>query len=748
MVGKTLLHYEITASIGKGGMGEVFRARDTKLNRDVAVKILPPELSGDDEREARFQREARALAALQHPNVASVYGFEEVDGVRFIIMEFIDGSDLSVRMNKGKVSVSDVQSIARQIAAGLEAAHDSGIVHRDLKPANIMETIEGDVKILDFGLAQAWIGDEQSQVESSASPTITAAMTQVGAILGTAAYMSPEQARGSNVDRRADIWAFGVILFEMLTGTQLFKGETVSDTLAAVLRAEPEWDLLPVDEAPELCRLIERCLERKPKQRLRDIGEARIFLQEGGAGSSLLNFSFSGGEAVADMAPVQKTSLPMLLIVGLLCLFAGAGIGWKALSGAEPPPVIHAMIPPPEGLNFQTSGIGPGIATISPDGTTIAFTAEDALGDTYLYMRRLDQGESVRLSGADSPAYPFWSPDSKFIGFFDYKNLKLKKIAVGGGPPITLCAAQNGKGGSWGADGVIIFSPDFNTPIHRVSDFGGDPVAVTSLEGGEDSNRHPRFLPNGRDFIYTARTPQGSSNNRIKFASLDTSVVTRLIGESQGHAEYAMGHVLTVADNSLMATPFSSDGTKASVGAVPLVEQVMVIGGAALSGFGVAPDGALVFQHGSVADDEQQINWVDLESGAITPIGKPGFFGELTISPDGKMAAVEVLDSGGESMDLWLLNLETELMTRFTFNESAERNPIWSPDSDFLFYAAEEDSSFQILRSPIEGQGRAEVIQEWETPMRPTSIAPDGSILLVEFLSETSVANIGKIKLD
>jgi len=291
MIGKSLLHFEVTESLGKGGMGEVFRARDTKLGRDVALKILPPELSGEPEREARFQREARALAALQHPNVASVYGFEEVDDVRFIIMELIEGSDLTKRMGNGPVPIADVLNIARQIAAGLEAAHDSGIVHRDLKPANIMETVEGDVKVLDFGLAQAWIGDEQNQVESSATPTITAAMTQMGAIVGTAAYMSPEQARGTNVDRRADIWAFGVILFEMLTGKPLFKGETVSDTLAAVLRDQLDWDLLPVDEAPELCRLIERCLERKAKQRLRDIGEARIFLQDGGVGSSLLNFT-------------------------------------------------------------------------------------------------------------------------------------------------------------------------------------------------------------------------------------------------------------------------------------------------------------------------------------------------------------------------------------------------------------------------------------------------------------------------
>ena len=294
MIGKTLLHYEIKDAIGKGGMGEVFRARDTKLGRDVALKVLPAELSGDPEREFRFQREARSLASLQHPNVASVYGFEEAEGVRFLVMELVSGSELTQRMKEGPIKVDEVLVIARQIAAGLEAAHENGIVHRDLKPANIMETEEGEVKILDFGLAQAWFGDEGNQKESATSPTMTAAMTQAGAILGTAAYMSPEQARGTNVDRRADIWAFGVILYEMLTGARLFHGETISDTLAAVLRAEPDWKALPLDEAPELCRLIERCLERNPKQRLRDIGEARIFLQDGGASGTNLSFSHLG----------------------------------------------------------------------------------------------------------------------------------------------------------------------------------------------------------------------------------------------------------------------------------------------------------------------------------------------------------------------------------------------------------------------------------------------------------------------
>ncbi|MFN2371954.1 MAG: serine/threonine-protein kinase, partial [Candidatus Krumholzibacteriia bacterium] len=336
MLGTSLLHYEIKERLGKGGMGEVFRARDTKLGRDVAVKILPTELSGDPEREARFQREARALASLQHPNVASVYGFEEADGIRFLVMELVCGDELTRRMKQGPVPVQEVLGIARQLAAGLEAAHESGIVHRDLKPANVMETAEGEIKILDFGLAQAWFGDASADSGSSLAPTITAAMTQAGAILGTAAYMSPEQARGHSVDRRADIWAFGVILFELLTGKQLFQGETISDTLAAVLRAEPEWQALPVDAAPGLCRLIERCLERNPKQRLRDIGEARIFLQDDDASGSHLSFSAAFSEPVAAGPGRAGVPRAVLALVAVACLAVGAMVGWQVLARPEP----------------------------------------------------------------------------------------------------------------------------------------------------------------------------------------------------------------------------------------------------------------------------------------------------------------------------------------------------------------------------------------------------------------------------
>jgi len=742
MIGKSLLHYEIKDKIGKGGMGEVFRARDTKLGRDVALKILPPELSGDPERELRFQREARALASLQHSNVASVYGFEEAEGTRFLVMEYISGAELTVRMNQGPIPVEETLVIARQVAAGLEAAHESGIVHRDLKPANIMETDDGEMKILDFGLAQAWFGDEGTQQESATSPTMTAAMTQAGAILGTAAYMSPEQARGVGVDRRTDIWAFGVILFEMLTGEKLFQGETISDTLAAVLRKEPDWSLLPVEEAPELCRLIERCLERNPKQRLRDIGEARIFLQDGGASGT--NLSFSGLSAMAAPAEQAPARTPVLLLVGLALvgLVGGTFLGWKVLARPEPAPVVHAMVPPPPQTDYQLNGTAPGPAAVSPDGTKVAFTAVDGNGTTLLYLRHLDKGESVALSGTENAAYPFWSFDNKFIGFFVPVDKKLKKVAVGGGPPVTLCTSENGKGGSWNAQGDIIFAESATSGIFKVPDIGGTPVQITTIESGYDSNRHPRFLPGGREFIYIGRPSTGGNNHSVYLASLDTSVTPRIIAESQVNAEYALGYLLTVREDVLMATPFTPDQAKVLEGGTPLVEDVLSIMGASVGVFSPSTNGVLVFQTGASSRAGRLTLWVDTVTGAQEPLGEPGQLFHPSISPDGSRAVVEVREASNEGTDLWLIDLANGLRTRFTFAPGDENNACWSPDGTVVYYRSADAGVFRIMEQPVDGQGGAAILLESDKDILPWSVSSRDQTLLLDFQREDGNSEI------
>ncbi|MCP4573645.1 MAG: protein kinase [bacterium] len=747
MIGKQLLHYEIQEQIGKGGMGEVFRALDTKLGRDVALKVLPAELSGDPEREARFQREARTLASLQHPNVASVYGFEEAEGARFLVMELIAGAELTERMKAGPVPVDEVLSIARQVAAGLEAAHENGIVHRDLKPANVMETTEGEIKILDFGLAQAWFGNDATQQDSATSPTLTAAMTQVGAVLGTAAYMSPEQARGHAVDRRADIWAFGVILFEMLTGKQLFQGETISDTLAAVLRAEPDWDALPVDEAPELCRLIERCLERNPKQRLRDIGEARIFLQDGGASGSNLSFSRLA-PATPHHAP-GRSRPPVLLLAGLalICLVAGTFLGRQVLARSEPAPVVHAMIPPPQNTDYQLAGTAPGAAAVSPDGTKMAFTAVDDEGVTLLYLRHLDKGESVALSGTESAAYPFWSFDSRFIGFFVPADNKLKKVAVGGGPPVTLCAAENGKGGSWNEHGDIIFADSATSGIFKVPAIGGEPVELTTVDAGYDSHRHPRFLPGGREFIYVGRHSGGGGDNSVFLAALDTAVVPRNIAESQTQADYANGHLLTVREDVLMATPFTPDQERVIEGGTPLVENVLSIPGAALGVFAPSATGVMAFQTGASTRTGRMVFWSNIESGAMEALGDPGQLFHPVISPDGLRAVVEVRESSNEGTDLWLIDLTTGLRTRFTFGPGDEARACWSPTGDSVFYQSIEGTAYRIMEQPVDGPGGAAIVLESEREISPSSVGGADQTLLFDSQREDGKYEIRKLSL-
>ncbi len=737
MIGSTLAHYEIKDLIGKGGMGEVYRALDTKLGREVAIKILPTELSGDPERAARFDREARTLASLQHPNVASIYGFEEVDGTRFLVMELVKGKDLSHRIQAGDLALEETLTIARQVATGLEAAHDRGIVHRDLKPANIMLTETGEAKILDFGLARAWFGDTEDDSDMANSPTLTAGMTQAGMILGTAAYMSPEQARGRHVDRRADIWAFGVILWELITGKRLFDGETVSDTLAAVLRAEPEWDLLPVEEAPLLCRLIERCLVRDPQQRLRDIGEARILLQDGGAQSSLLSLPAVAEADDAAHAPAPRgIGWPVVAMLGAVMLALGALAGWQLLGKQTDPPLFHLTIPAPEGTEFDMQGTAPGPATLSPDGTRVAFTAQGEDGATHLYLRHLDRGEAVRLSGTETAAYPFWSPDSDHIGFFSMGDGKLRKIATAGGPPTTLCDADNGKGGSWNADGVIVFTPEASSVIHRVPSIGGEPERITKLVSPDESHRHPRFLPGGKSFLFAAR--QGDSGFRIRLGFLDGREPID-ITDSESLAEYASGYLFSTREGVLMATPFDPSTGELTGGSAPLVQDVLIAGGDSGAGsFSVLPSGMMLFQTGAT-EVNRILSWRDLATGGHTPIGSPGPMYFPRVSPDGTRCLVEVRSEDGDETTLWMVELKTGQRTRFTFGPGNQVTPCWSADGSRVVYVSSDAGIYRILEQPVEGTGGEAILYETQDQIWTTSIHPDGSgVLFTRALPDTS----------
>jgi serine/threonine-protein kinase len=491
MTPSVIAHYRITAKLGQGGMGEVWRATDTKLGRDVAIKFLPDSFAQDPDRLARFTREAHVLASLNHPNIAAIYGVED----QALVMELVEGPTLAERIAQGPIPLSEALPIARQIAEALEYAHERRVVHRDLKPANVKVTPEGRVKVLDFGLAKA-MTSESPAAYSAASPmssptvTIRAGASVMGTILGTAAYMSPEQARGQAVDKRSDIWSFGVVLFEMLTGQQVFKGETVSDTLAAVLKSDPDWARLSPDTPVPMRVLLRRCLERDRKKRLRDIGDA--FLEE-------------AGYADEPAAPRHRLSYWWPVGIALLGLATPVlGVLGSARFREQPQPGFQLSLLPPEKAAFTPVQGQNGGAAISPDGSTLAFVATKE-GRTLLWLRRLYSLTAHPLTGTENAYSPFWSPDNHFLGFF--AGGQLKRIEVAGGPPQVICDAAIGRGGTWNRQGTIVFG-GIDRTLYRVPAVGGQPVKLTTLDSARQENAHywPEFLPDGKHFLYLARS--------------------------------------------------------------------------------------------------------------------------------------------------------------------------------------------------------------------------------------------------
>jgi Tol biopolymer transport system component len=505
----------------------------------------------------------------------------------------------------------------------------------------------------------------------------------------------------------------------------------MSDTLAAVLRAEPDWDALPVQEHPTLCRLIERCLERNPKQRLRDIGEARIFLEDGGSEQSSLSFSHLDLGADAAGTARSRPPLALLALVAVACLAAGALVGRQLLASTDTPRVLHTMVPPPERTEYDLRDSAPGPAALSPDGTMIVFGAFDEDGASRLYLRHLDRGESVALSGTGSAAYPFWSPDSRFIGFFDMENGKLRKVAVAGGPPVSLCPAENGKGGSWNRQGDIIFAPAANNEIFRVPDIGGEAVRITEIGSDHNSHRHPRFLPDGEHFIFTARVNAAGRPNDVYLASLDTTFTPRIIAQTQANADYVDGELLTVREGVLVATPFTPDQERVTESGAPLVEDILVLPGAAVASFSPSPTGMFVYQTGSSAMTTKQLYWIELDGGDQEALGDTGQLFHPVISPDGSQAVMEVRGASNEGTDLWLVDLTTGLRTRFTFAPGDEYRPVWSRDGQFIYYASKQDGGYRILQQPVEGQGGAAIVLEAAEEILPTSVSPGDRELLL-----------------
>ena len=588
MIGKTLAHYEITSQLGKGGMGEVYRAKDQKLGRDVAIKVLPEEFARNPERVARFEREAKLLASLNHPNIAAIHGLEEADGTSFLVMELVEGETLADQLQRGPIPLEESMKLAIQIAEALESAHEKGVIHRDLKPANIKVTPDGKVKVLDFGLAKAFAA-EQAGLKLSNSPTLSNAATQQGVILGTAAYMSPEQARGKSVDKRADIWAFGMVLFEMLTGKQLFSGDTVSDTLAAVLTKEPDFSALPGNLHPSIVEMLARCLEKDPQNRCHDIADARIDIQK-----VLSNQSGVLLRPLTQVKPKTRlfNALPWIAVIVVTAIVAGAAVWY--LRAPEPRQVarFYHELPEDQQFNVSTSPIG-----ISPDGKQLVYSTTAGL-----YLRSLNSLDAKLIAGTETdPSSPFFSPDGKWIGYFSGRDNKLKKIAVSGGVPVSLCDIPYFFGAVWNADHSIVYA-EYGEGIKRISADGGTPELIVD----EEEVYHPRILPDGKSLLFTF----GSAPYKVAIQSLVTGERKELF---QGDdAQYIpTGHIVYAVANSLWAVPFDPQKNKIAGGHVPVVEGVMRSGAPQ---YAVSDSGTLVYVPGTASQrglTQRTLVWVD-----------------------------------------------------------------------------------------------------------------------------------------
>jgi eukaryotic-like serine/threonine-protein kinase len=744
-VGTKLGPYEIVSPLGAGGMGEVYRARDTKLGRDVALKVLPKHVAGDSERMARFKREAQVLASLNHPNIATIHGLEESGGTQALVMELVEGATLAERIKAGAIPLEEALPIARQIAAGLEDAHERGIIHRDLKPANIKITAEGAVKILDFGLAKALETAVSSRGDSAPgpsiedSPTLSSAATQAGVILGTAAYMSPEQAKGKKVDRRADIWAFGVVLFEMLTAQRLFEGDSTAETLATVMMTEPKWEKLPADVPPSIRKLLARCLEKDPKRRLQAIGEARIAIEE----------TLSRAEAAPPLGPLLteegkrearggepwRRALPWALAALASAAFLiTLGILWRASRSTAPAFPIRSFIPAPDNTSFVFVGDAGGPPVLSPDGQNLAFVAAEASGSPKIYVRPLGSLDARALSGTDNAWAPFWCPDGRRLGFF--ADGKLKTIDVQGGAPVSLADASNGRGGSWSRDGTIVFAPDFRTPIYRVAASGGAAVAVTRVdESKHSSHRWPLFLPDSKHFLYLAinHLAPRDENDAIYYASLDGKENIRLTAAFT-NPEYAAGSLLYVRDGELVARAFDPASGKLSEQEQQVANGVTEDDTTWRAAFSAPSIGLLVYASGR--HTQSQLEWYDRAGKQLGSVGETfgdlavgaGGEKELHLSPRGDRAAVAIQ---GSTTDIWVMDVARGVRSRLTFGPTGNQSPVWSPDGKWIIYFTVTKEGFAMARRSATG-GPEEILLSAADPIYPFDWSKDGKYLLYD----------------
>lgn len=719
--GTRLGPYEVLSPLGVGGMGEVYRARDKKLGRDVAIKVLPEAVANDHERLSRFEREAQVVASLNHPNIGTIYGVEDSGGAPALVMELVEGPTLEDRIAQGPIPLEEALPIAREIAEGLDYAHERGIIHRDLKPANVKLTADGKVKILDFGLAKAL--DPVAGVSSpdvTRSPTITAAATQAGVILGTAGYMSPEQARGKSADKRSDIWAFGCVLWEMLTGTRLFHGETVSDTLAAVLRADIEWETLPAETPPAIRRLLERCLERDPKRRLRDVGEARIAMEE--APASLIGVRAETAAGIDS----RQTGRGRLIAWGLAGVALGAGLiaGIDAVRQRRSArdSVVRLNIVLPRDQAMVVADL-PNFA-LSRDGAEIAYVAKKESGKSALYLRSLGSFDARELADTEGATGPFFSPDGQWLGYF--AGGKVLKMAVSGGPPQPVCqgAVSEFGGAAWADDGSVLV-PSMNGGLMRAAPSGGKCVEIVKPDVTRGSFLGPEFLPGGERILYASLGGFQASQAKIAVLDLKTGKSQTIISQGTNPRYVEPGFLVFGRSGVILAAPFDPHALKLEGAPFPVVERVLPDASSDIEQFAVSRSGVLAYVAGTRAAAKRRIAMADRKGVSTTVTPDANSYEDLSLSPDGREIAMTV---EGASWNIWVHRIDRGTLTRLTF-ENDNRDPLWTPDGKRVVYTSLRNGLYGLYWRPADGSGPEELLTGSKKWIFATSWSADGRFL-------------------
>jgi Tol biopolymer transport system component/predicted Ser/Thr protein kinase len=746
MIGQTLGHYAIEGELGAGGMGVVYRATDSKLGRQVAIKVLPEHFARDPDRLARFKREARMLAALNHANIAGIHGLEEANGVHYLVLEFVPGENLAERLKRETLEVPEALRICRQIAEALEAAHDKGIIHRDLKPANVKITPEGKAKVLDLGLAKAF-EPKPGDLDLSQSPTRTADMSE-GKILGTAAYMSPEQARGKPLDKRTDIWSFGCVLYEVLTGKRAFGGETISDSMSAVLSRDPDWEALPRAMPPNARVLLRRCLQKDPQKRLRDIGDARLELEE----------ALAEPARSAVQAPPARGKLPLALI-GAGCLIAGALVAglamWSLRPKGSPAPVARftVSLPPNEIVAPNTPSVA-----ISTDGTKVAFAGyREGRNPSQIYLRSIGELEAKPIAGTLGGGSPFFSPDGQWLGFRHFPTRTLKKVALNGGAPVTICTWEAyGGAARWERDDSILFTPQFPGPILRVPSTGGTPQPLTRLDPKKEDHLHysPQLLPGGQALLFSSTRSEidNYDDARIEVQLLATGE-RRVLVEGGSYGYYAStGHLVYVRGGTLFAVPFSLTRLAVNGPPVPLLEGVSMGLNTPSAHFSLSPNGTLAYAPGPVVGSERTVVWVDRQGDAERLPMPPRSYLHPRLSPNGQEVVVEI---EGPVHDLYKYEIARGILTKMTLQGSSHW-PLWTPDGAHLTFRiwgpagalAGASQGFTMWWMPADRSGSPERLTNIGVMQSPSSWTPDGKVMAFTQTSPETGSDVYVLAMD